>query len=176
MAKQIRDPIQLRYHVLGVFNPARDTTSRAVGNTIFQLARHPHIWTKLRWISLELGDTLLNFEKLKSLVEFRHFVQETIGVCDPAARVWRMAIRDTILPVGGVPDQKSPIFVPKGTPVVLGTWAMNHDKDLWGNDVHGFNPDRWRGANPCGSSSCSLVVPGYVLLSSRSSPILSTSW
>jgi cytochrome P450 monooxygenase len=43
MAKQIRDPIQLRYHVLGVFNPTRDTTSRAVGNGIFQLARHPHI-------------------------------------------------------------------------------------------------------------------------------------
>lgn len=28
MAKQIRDPTQLRYHVLGVFNLARDTTSR----------------------------------------------------------------------------------------------------------------------------------------------------
>jgi cytochrome P450 monooxygenase len=101
MAKQIRDPIQLRYHVLGVFNPARDTASRAVGNTIFQLARHPHIWTKLRRISLELGDTPLNFERLKSLVEFRHIVQETIRVCDPAVRLWRIAIRDAILPVGG---------------------------------------------------------------------------
>jgi cytochrome P450 monooxygenase len=115
MAKQIRDPIQLRYHVLGVFNPARNGTARAVGNTLFQLARHPHIWTKLRKISLELGDTPLKFEKLNSLVEFRYVVQETIRVCGPAARVWPMAVRDTILPVGGGPDQKSPIFVPKVT-------------------------------------------------------------
>ncbi|CAD6442818.1 71e7a536-2767-4abd-a573-fa59dc2a9e71 [Sclerotinia trifoliorum] len=68
MAKHIRDPIKPRYHVLGVFNPARDTISIAVGNTLFQLARHPHIWTKLRKTSLEI-DEPLTFEKLKSLVD-----------------------------------------------------------------------------------------------------------
>ncbi|KAF7879434.1 hypothetical protein EAF04_000630 [Stromatinia cepivora] len=137
-------PAIRRRYVLGVFNPARDTTSIAVGNTLFQLARHPHIWTKLRETSLEI-DEPLTFEKLKSLVEFRYVIQETIRVCRPAARVWRMAIRDTILPLGGGPDQKSPVFVAQGTPVVLGTWSMNHDKGIWGDDVEVFNPDRWIG-------------------------------
>ena len=148
MAKEIRDPIALRYHVLGVFNPARDTTSIAVGNTLFQLARHPDVWAKLRQISLELGDTPLTFEKLKSLVYFRHVLHETIRVCGPAARVWRVAVRDTVLPLGGGPDQKSPVFVGRGTPVVLGTWSMNHDKGIWGDDVHEFKPDRWTGRKP----------------------------
>lgn len=148
MAKQIRDPIALRYHILGVFNPARESTSVAVGNSIFQLARHPDIWAKLRRKSLELGDTPLTFEKLKSLLEFRYVVQETIRVVGPAARVWRMAVRNTILPVGGGPDQKSPVFVARGTPVVLGTWAMNHDRDIWGDDIDVFRPDRWIGRKP----------------------------
>lgn len=129
MAKQVRDPIQLRYHVLAVFLPARDSAGIAVNNMLFQLARHPHIWTKLRKQALELGDTPLTFEKLKSLVEFRYVFHETVRTIGPAARVWRMAVRDTVLPVGGGPDQKSPLFVARGTPVVSGTWAMNHDKE-----------------------------------------------
>ena len=148
MAKQIRDPIKLRYQVLGVFMPARDTTSIAVGNTLFQLARHPHIWTKLRQTSLQLGKETLTFEKLKSLAEFRYVLLETIRLSGPAARVWRVALRDTILPLGGGSDQKSPVFVPKGTTVVMGTWCVHHDRDIWGDDVQEFKPDRWLGLKP----------------------------
>ena len=148
MAKQVRDPVALRYHVLGVFNPARDATSVAVGNSLFMLARHPEYWAKLRQVSLDLGDKPLTFEKLKSLVEFRYVVQETFRLIGPAARVWRVAVRDTVLPVGGGPDQMSPVFVPKGTPVVLGTWAVNHHPDIWGDDCREFKPERWIGRRP----------------------------
>ncbi|KAF5879689.1 putative cytochrome p450 alkane hydroxylase protein [Botrytis fragariae] len=71
MAKQIRGPIALRYHVLGFFAPARDVTSRLVANALFQLARHPNEWKKLRRISLELGGASLSIEKLKQLADFR---------------------------------------------------------------------------------------------------------
>lgn len=148
ITREIRDPIELRYHVLAVFLPARDSAAIAVNNMLFQLARHPHIWAKLRKQALELGDSPLTFEKLKSLVDFRYVLHETIRTVGPAARVWRMAVRDTVLPTGGGPDQKSPIFVPSGTPVVSGTWAMNHDKEVWGDDVNEFKPDRWRGRKP----------------------------
>ena len=123
MGKEIRDPVQLRYHVLAVFLPARDSTGIAVSNMLFQLARHPHEWTKLRRVALAIGDAPLTFEKLKSLVEFRYVFHETVRTIGPAARVWRMAVKDTILPLGGGPDQKSPIFVARGTPVVSGTWV-----------------------------------------------------
>ena len=82
MAKQIRDPIQLRYHVLAVFLPARDSAGIAINNMLFQLARHPHIWAKLRKQALALGDTPLTFEKLKSLVDFRHVFHETVSIMD----------------------------------------------------------------------------------------------
>jgi cytochrome P450 monooxygenase len=146
MAKQINDPVQLRYQILGVLLPGRDTVSVLIGNVLFQLARHPHIWTKLREISLGLGDTPLTFEKLRSqeLIDFKYVVYETLRLSGPAARVRRVAVRDTTLPVGGGPDHKNPVFIPKGTAVVMGTWAIHHDKDIWGDDVQEFKPERWR--------------------------------
>ena len=148
MAKQIRDPIKLRYQILGVFLPARDTTSIAVGNCLFQLGRHPHVWTQLRRIALNLGDEPLSFQWLQSLVEFRYVVYETLRLSGPAARVSRVALRDTILPSGGGPNRKSPVFVAKGTTVVMGTWAVHHDRDIWGADVQEFKPERWKGRKP----------------------------
>ncbi|MCJ1313136.1 hypothetical protein MMC25_006813 [Agyrium rufum] len=126
MAKQIRDPVKLRYQILGVFLPGRDTASIAVGP----------------------GDKPLIFVKLKTLVDFRNVVHETIRLSGPAARVWRVASRDTILPSGGGPDRKSPVFVPKGTAVVMGTWCVHHDRDIWGDDVQDFKPDRWISRKP----------------------------
>ncbi|CZR52720.1 related to n-alkane-inducible cytochrome P450 [Phialocephala subalpina] len=145
MAKEIRDPIQLRYHVLAVFLPGWDGAGRATSNMIFQLARHPDIWTKLRQKALDVGDAPLTFEKLKSLAEFRYTFYETVRTIGPVGRIWRVAIRDTVLPVGGGPDQKSPVFVARGTAVVSGTWAMCHDKAIWGDDADEFKPDRWIG-------------------------------
>lgn len=147
LAQRIRDPVALRYHILGFFAPARDVTSRCVANALFQLARHPHEWTKLRKAALELGDGALTFEVLKSdkLAPFRNVLYETIRTVGPAARIWRVALRDVVLPRGGGEDGLSPIFVPRGSPVVLGTWCMNHSTEIWGDDVESFRPDRFVG-------------------------------
>ncbi|KIN03807.1 hypothetical protein OIDMADRAFT_26455 [Oidiodendron maius Zn] len=70
---------------------------------LFQLARHPHIWAKLRETALKLSKTRtpLAFEILKSLENFRYFCQETLRSVGSAARVWRVATRDTVLPANG---------------------------------------------------------------------------
>ena len=148
MATQIRDPVKLSYQVLAVFLPGRDSTGIAVGNMLFQLARHPYWWTKLRKTALELGNTPLTFELLKSLVDFRYIFQETLRTVGPAARVWRSAIHDTVLPSGGGPDRKSPIFVARGSPVTVVTRSMGHDKHSWGEDADEFKPERWKGLKP----------------------------
>ena len=148
MAKEIQDPIELRYQILQVFLPARDTTSIAVGNALFHLARNPSVWLELRHTALTVGSQPLTFELLKSLVLFRHVIQETIRLQGPSGRVLRTAIRDTILPVGGGPDGQSPIYVKKGVVVALNLWCLHHDRDIWGDDAHKFNPHRWINKRP----------------------------
>src|SRR4051812_157966 len=60
----------------------------------------------------------------------------------------RYAIRDTILPVGGGPDESAPLFVPKGTLVAYNPYAMHRRKDLFGPDADVFRPERWETLRP----------------------------
>ena len=148
MAKETRDPIELRYQILNVFLPARDTTSIAIGNALFHLARNPNVWNDLRTNALALGSRPLTFELLKSLTLFRHVIFETIRLQGPSGRVFRTALRDTILPVGGGADGRSPLFVQRGDVVALNVWSLHHDKDIWGEDADQFRPQRWDDKRP----------------------------
>ena len=148
MAKEIRDPIELRFQILNVFLPARDTTSIAVANALFHLARNPNVWTDLRSAALSLGSQPLTFEVLKSLTLFKYVLFETIRLQGPSGRVLRTALRNTLLPVGGGPSGRSPVFVEKGAVVALSLWGLHHDKDIWGDDVDEFKPQRWVDKRP----------------------------
>lgn len=57
----------------------------------------------------------------------------------------RAAIRDTTLPRGGGLDGQSPVFVAKGTQVLIPTYSMQHREDIWGPDVDQYKPSRWIG-------------------------------
>jgi cytochrome P450 len=60
----------------------------------------------------------------------------------------RYAIQDTILPLGGGPDGKHPLFVAKGTMVGYSPWAMHRRKDLYGPDADEYKPERWESLRP----------------------------
>ena len=60
----------------------------------------------------------------------------------------RTAIRDNVLPLGGGPDGKSPLLVPKGYGIGYSVYAMQRRKDLWGEDAEEFRPERWETARP----------------------------
>ena len=145
MAKKIRDPIELRYQILQVFLQARNTTSILVGNTLFHLAKNPQVWTELRRSALGLGSQPLTFEILKSLVFFKYVLFETTRLQGPSGRVLRTALHNTILPKGGGHDGKSPITMEKDAVVALNLCGLHHDKDIWGDDVQDFKPQRWIG-------------------------------
>jgi cytochrome P450 len=144
MAKQIRDPIELRYHIIDIFLPARDGTSTLLSNALFNLARNPHIWAQLRQTALQLDPETLTFESLKSLKDFRDVIFETLRLQGPSGRSQTAAMRDTVLPRGGGKDGQSPILVKRGTHISSNIWAMHHDPDLY-PDPFVFKPERWVG-------------------------------
>ena len=57
-------------------------------------------------------------------------------------------MKDTILPTGGGPNRKSPVFVRKGDWVIMYNAGFNYDKSIWGEDVDVFNPQRWVDRRP----------------------------
>ena len=61
----------------------------------------------------------------------------------PVPLNFRVAVKDTSLPLGGGPDQKSPVYVRKGELVAYSVYAMHRRTDLYGPDAHSFRPERW---------------------------------
>lgn len=56
---------------------------------------------------------------------------------------FRVATKDTSLPVGGGPDGKAPVYIKKGTIVTYSVYAMHRRPDLYGPDPDTFRPERW---------------------------------
>ncbi|KAL9623029.1 MAG: hypothetical protein Q9160_002748 [Pyrenula sp. 1 TL-2023] len=147
LAKEIRDPLDLRWQILNIFIPSRDNVAVAASNALFHLARNPGIWTELRRVALKI-DQPLTFEFLKSLTLFKYVYLETLRLQGPSPRILRTAVRNTVIPMGGGYNGKSPLFVEKGTIIYCNAFCMHHDKDIWGDDAHTFRPDRWANKRP----------------------------
>lgn len=177
MAKSVRDPLELRYQILNVFLAARDTVSILLGNALFHLARNPHVWNDLRSAAHVIGSQHLTYDIIQSLTLFKHVLFEVIRLQGPSGRVFRSALRDTVLPVGGGANGQFPILVKEGTMIALNVWSLHHDKDLWGDDVDDFKPDRWAsrhlasdfipflcGPRVCPAQQQVLIQAAYVLV------------
>lgn len=61
----------------------------------------------------------------------------------PVPLNFRVAVKDTSLPVGGGPNGRSPVYVRKGQVVTYSVFAMHRRKDIWGADAEEFRPERW---------------------------------
>lgn len=55
----------------------------------------------------------------------------------------KVAVRDTVLPHGGGPDGNAPVFVPKGRKVLYSFYALQRNKETYGEDADEFRPERW---------------------------------
>ena len=147
LAKETQDPLELRNESLSLLFAGRDTAGALLGWVFYFLARHPHIYSKLRSIILDQfgpsPTSEISFQKLKACSYITHVINETFRVAAVIPLNERVAVRDTTLPRGGGPDGSQPIFIPKGRQVLIATYAMQHRADIWGEDVEQFRPERW---------------------------------
>ncbi|OJA08987.1 hypothetical protein AZE42_09935 [Rhizopogon vesiculosus] len=93
------------------------------------------------------------FIKVRDVVYLRYYdvalsLQEVLRFYPVVYHAYRCADNDDILPLSqpittrfGKAIRELP--VPKGTRIVTSIAAYNRIKDLWGEDAHVFNPERW---------------------------------
>jgi hypothetical protein len=77
MAKDTQDRFTLRSHIINTFSPAHDGASITLTNTVFHLARHPHMWEKLRQEILPTAHEPLTYDLLNSYRCLSHMFRES---------------------------------------------------------------------------------------------------
>lgn len=133
--KNTQDPVRIRSELLNVLLAGRDTTASLLGNVFFELARRPDIWMKLRKEVDRLDGKHPSFEEIKNMKYLRYVLNEALRLYPIVPYNSRMAITDTVLPLGGGPDGKSPILVPAGRTVGWLLHTIHRRQDIYGEDA-----------------------------------------
>ncbi|KAG7664542.1 uncharacterized protein J8A68_001929 [[Candida] subhashii] len=146
LVKQTRNPTVLRDESLNILVAGRDTTAGLLAFAIFEMARNPDMWAKLREeILTNFQNNLedITFENLKKCEYLKAVLNETLRMYPSVPRNGRIATRDTTLPRGGGPDGQSPILVRKGQAVGYVINATHVDETYYGKDAGIYRPERW---------------------------------
>lgn len=144
LVSQTSDTIKIRSELLNILLAGRDTTASLLSNVWFELSNRPEIWTRLqREVVDSLDGESPTFEKLKDMKYLRAVLNESLRLYPVVPENDRQAEVDTVLPVGGGKDGKSPVFVAKGQIVHWSLYTMHRRKDLYGEDAECFIPERW---------------------------------
>jgi len=148
LAKQTSDKKMLTDQLLNILLAGRDTTASLLSITCFILARRREIWDKLRDEVLRLESEVPTFEDLKSMKYLNWVLNETLRLYPVVPVNGRTATRDTYLPLGGGPEGKDPIFVPKGHEIFYSVYSMHRLPEIFGPDAGEYRPERWASLKP----------------------------
>ncbi|PLB39757.1 cytochrome P450 [Aspergillus candidus] len=175
LARQTGDRRRIRDELMNVLLAGRDTTASLLSNMFFMLAKNPRIWNKLREEIATLDGRAPTYEQLRNLTYLKYCMNESLRLHPVVPSNSRLAVADTVLPVGGGPDGKSPVFVPKGTIVAYSVYSMHRREDIYGPDANEYRPERWADIRPgweylpfnggpriCVGQQYALTEAGYV--------------
>lgn len=171
------DPIQIRAELLNILLAGRDTTAGLLSNTFHVLARRLDVWAKLKSEVDQLEGKRPDYETLRNMKYLKFVLNESLRLYPSVPGNARFANKNTTIPVGGGPDGKSPIFIPKGGTVVYSTYSMHRRKDLYGEDADEYKPERWEtlrvgwgylpfngGPRICVGQQFALTEAGYTIV------------
>jgi len=132
-----------------------ETTANTISWALLELARNPDIQSRLRAEIRETeaaiharGDVQYTIADFDNMPYTTVVMKEVLRLCPVAYHVYRCASQDDVLPLskpittrlGNIINE---LPVPKGTRIIASVAAYNRNKDLWGEDAHVFNPERW---------------------------------
>ncbi|CCM04148.1 uncharacterized protein FIBRA_06310 [Fibroporia radiculosa] len=117
-----------------------ERTSNTTTWCLFALAYAPEIQRKLRDELFGVPTEQPSMDELNDLPYLDAVVRETMRFHAPVADTNRHSASPFTDTHGQAHDV---VRVQKGCVIFISIFAMNKSKDLWGQDAHDFNPERW---------------------------------
>ena len=148
LAKTTGNKTLIRQQLLHMFLPTHDAIGTPLATIFFYLARQPDMWRKLREEISTIPLEEISQSKLKGFGYLQAVIKEALRLHPGLASNIRTALHDTILPTGGGCSGQAPIFVKKGTHIKISLYALQRQKDVWGEDAEEFRPERWDTIRP----------------------------
>ncbi|OAP57333.1 hypothetical protein AYL99_08071 [Fonsecaea erecta] len=145
LARNTPDRKALRSQIINILVAGRDTTACLISWTLFLLVRHPNVMDKLRSEITATFDNTAEVTRsdLRKMKYLQNVLKETLRLYPSVPVNSRTALKTTVLPVGGGPDLRSPVLVPKGASVAYSVYSMHRRPDFYGMDAEIFRPERW---------------------------------
>ncbi|KAF4974568.1 hypothetical protein FZEAL_8540 [Fusarium zealandicum] len=137
---------EINTQALAAAGAGSDTVSCGIQSFVYHMIRHTDAWKRAR-IEIDEAvnrgicqDSIVSFADAQELPFFQACLKESLRVFGPVP----MGLA-RVAPKGGlsVGDRT----LPEGTIVSVSPWVIHHSKEIWGQDAHEFNPDRWLGAD-----------------------------
>ncbi|KAJ7820773.1 cytochrome P450 [Mycena olivaceomarginata] len=143
LIQHTQDKTILRDATVNMLLGGRDANTFLLSATIYALAEHPHVLSRLRAEVLEVFGTagLPTIQELRSLKYIRAVLNETMRMWPPVPISVRKS-KDAVLWAPVAPGEK-PFFIPAGTNVSWSVFLIHRRKDLWGPDADKYDPDRF---------------------------------
>ncbi|KAI5970777.1 hypothetical protein CANMA_000196 [Candida margitis] len=145
LARETKDPINLRNQILSIILAGRNTTSALMTFLFAQLSKRPELYSKLRdIIRQDFPDVeSITFDSIQNCDYLRWCINETLRYNPSVPFESKTASVDTTLPRGGGNDEKSPIYVRKNTRILYSLWVSNRNEEYFGKETDKFIPERW---------------------------------
>ncbi|KAI1378305.1 cytochrome P450 [Hypoxylon crocopeplum] len=142
--REMRDEALVRDQLLHILIAGRDSTAALLSWTFFHLVRNPDILRKLQQeVSVVPTDTHVTREQIQRLSFLRCCLNETLRLYPQLALNFRFANKNTVLPRGGGPDGRSPVFIPKYSGVGWSSYHLHRRESIYGSDSRLYRPQRW---------------------------------
>ncbi|KAN0139247.1 Cytochrome P450 [Lactarius tabidus] len=125
-----------------------ETTSTAVTWGLYALGGNSKVHDKLNAEARAFHTDTPSMDELNEMTYLDYFIREVLRLYAPVSQTDRVAMEDTVIPVGkpyvdrhGI--RRYEIRLRKGDPVLIPIRAINRLKSLWGEDADEFKPERW---------------------------------
>ncbi|KAK6074257.1 cytochrome p450 oxidoreductase [Seiridium cupressi] len=158
-----------------------DTLSCALQSFLYYMTRQPKAWARVRREIQEAQEAdgsyrskVIKYADASKLPYFQACIKEALRIHNPVP----MGL-PRVVPQGGLTIGNTTL--PAGTTVSVNPWVIHHSEEIWGPDVHEFDPDRWLGSDAggldkywCPFGAGYMSCPGQHYAKMELSKILST--
>ncbi|KAF9462391.1 cytochrome P450 [Collybia nuda] len=132
-----------------------ETTANTLSWMLLELAKRPVLQTELRNEIREMectlqsrGDPEFKATDFDAMPCLSAVLKETLRYHPVAYNTYRQAIKDDVLPLSKPiittsGDVLTELPIPKGLRVIASIGGYNRNKDIFGEDAHDFDPERW---------------------------------